>query len=181
MPNPALCLDDEPRLARGTGQLVVDGVDVGNVAIIDIAGEGDNFTIFQPAVLEPSDVNPYQLSFQRQIVIEATLDGFTLENLELLLKETAVSVSGGDRMNLTTISEDTLHEVNFYHDLRSCEGVCAQIHVYLRRAFIERPWTLPLRRDAFSEYVLRFIALADVTHPTSQFGYLELICPSEVS
>lgn len=184
MSDPALCTEETTALlAMGTGDLTVDSVAVGNVAILDAAGEGDNIPIFKPAVTVGSDTNQYQLGFQRRIVIEATCDGFTLANLELLLKEPGAAIAGGGRIALTTIREETLHEVQFVHTFSACPGAddCTALSVLFRRAFVELPWTLPFRRDAFAEYVLRFVALPDAAFPMSPFGYVDLLCPAAES
>jgi hypothetical protein len=177
------CTTDSPPLLIGTGELMVDGVDVGNVAIIDTAGEGENQCIFYPAVQAESDTSQAQLGFQQRIVIEATCDWVTIENLEFLLKEPSANISGGYQIPFTTIRQEALHQVVFMHHIATCDDpdACTMVIVLLRRAFIELPWTLPFRRDSFTEFVLRFIALPDAEFPTSPFGYMQQLCPGVTS
>lgn len=175
--DPILCVSDVPALAAGTGRLFVDDRDIGNVVIADPAGEGENITTFRPHSEAPGDIGQAQIGVQTRIIIEATCDDITIENLVLLLKEDATISSGGWTIPLTTVRDETLHEVVFEHDLGECGGDCTMLALTLRRAFIELPWALPFRRDAFSEYVLRFVALADPTFPASPFGYVTMVCP----
>lgn len=177
MPNPALCTAETPQLVTGTGDLFVDGFDVGNVVILDVNGEGDNIAMFLPPVESATDINPYMLGFQRRVLVEATIDQMTTENLELVLKESAVIVAGGERIALTTIRQEAMHEVDFYVAVGDCDGGCTEIHVHLWRAFIEQPWGLPFRRDNFTETVVRFIAFPDYQHPTQMYGYVDRACP----
>lgn len=180
--DPILCAADVSTLAVGTGRLFVDDRDVGNVAIIDPAGEGENVTSFRPHSEAEDDISQAQVGFQSRIIIEATCDAITIENLELLLKEEATAFSGGWTVPLTTVRDETLHTVVFEHDLELCGGEeCTMLAITLRRASIELPWALPFRRDAFSEYVLRFVALPDAAFPASPFGYVTMICPGVVT
>jgi len=169
-------------LLLGTGTLLVDGVDVGNVAIADVAGEGENQTIFYPTQTAPGDNSQAQLGFQQRVIIEATCDWATLENLELLLKEQGANIAGGARIPFTTVREEGLHLVEFTHDMQLCgDEQCSALVIVLRRAFVELPWTLPFRRDSFTEFVLRFIALPHAGFPASPFGYMERLCTGGAS
>jgi hypothetical protein len=183
MPDPAICTQEAfGPLMLGTGTLTVDGEDVGNVAIADISGEGENHCIFYPAVSAPNDNSQAQLGFQQRVIIEATCDWATLNNLELLLKESGAGISGGHQIPLTTIREEVLHMVEFTYDMELCgDEDCESLVIFLRRAFVELPWSLPFRRDSFTEFVLRFIALPDAAYPASPFGYMQRICPGETS
>jgi hypothetical protein len=174
--DPLLCTEGIPALALGTGVLFVDMDPVGNVVIVDPAGEGENIASFIPHSQDASDRGQAQIGFQRRVIIEATCDDVTLSNLELLLKEQSAPTASGFRIPYTTVRDETLHHVEFVHDLGECGGDCTELVITLRRAFIELPWSLPFRRDAFTEFVLRFVSLPDADFPASPYGYMDLTC-----
>jgi hypothetical protein len=182
MPDPNTCGDAMPALGHGTGQLLVDGVDVGNIVILDIAGEGDNIPMFRPAVEAPLDNNPYSLSFERSVTIEGTLDHLTLANLELVLKTTGTLTADGYRLPFAYIREEPMHTVELYLDVGcDADGCDDVLYTLIRRAFVELPWTLPWRRESWTEFVVRFIALPDAGFPESPYGYLAQLCPQAAS
>jgi hypothetical protein len=180
MPDPNACAEVMPPLGHGTGQLIVDGVDVGNVVILDPAGDGDDIPIFHPAIEDPLEENQYSLLVSRRVTIEATLDHMTLGNLEMLLKKTGAYTSEGFRIPFAFIDESPIHQIEVYLDV-GCDGCESVLYLLLRRAFVEGPWTLPFRRESWTEYVVRFIGLPDRAFPESPFGYVLQVCPQAAS
>jgi hypothetical protein len=167
------CEEDLPDYTIGTWRCYLtpaggSEIEFGNVIISAVNSADEVFPSYAP---DSTDDTRYMVSFRNKAIVRVAIDEVNPRTLHIFFNTVATAISGGYRLDLTTVARKTVYKVRMVHEM-ACR-VTAQLELILHRASIAQPVEMPWSAEANPSAEVEFHAMY-CPGETQPFGYINV-------